>query len=182
MKLYWHFYETRDGLPGFRQFRAYAAERNISLPDSWSVKALERALVEARAERRWLTPPDGPGPDERLSPNELADLLQGGPRRRYPKGHWQDEENVLPGLAEYIELDEGKEDLRQKHYQAVSRGHPRWPPASAVAKLGRFQEMLQRARGWSRRQGLRARATDPSRAAPPRRWHGSDGAALRLAR
>jgi len=145
-----HYYETKPGLPArYEELREHAASMEIPLPAERSVKwtELRGRFIEMRKASGLDTPRSGPLPGQELSPEQVAVLLEGAPRMRR-KGHWLVLDNVLDALAEYVEEYEGKEALRQHHYNAVCAGRgcigTGDGPFRSMLELGRRRALKRR--------------------------------------
>jgi len=150
LQLIAHYYETQRRLPTRRSLQRYASAHRLPLPrkirETGVMQAWLSEFVASRAARGLETPPDGPAAGEELTAGEVDALLEGLPRFAVqPKGHWEKREHVVAALAEYVELFDGKQPLRQKHYFAHRQEH-RWPTLNALAQHGRFQELIAEAR------------------------------------
>jgi hypothetical protein len=141
LKILAHYYETAPGLPkSYAALQRHAAAMDIPVPPERTksdarLSALREELIAERASRGLETPLDGPLPGQEMSPEEIAALLDGAPRLRR-KGYWLDLDHTLDALTEYVELYDGKDPLRQKHYLAVSVEHD-WPAPSKVTNCAK---------------------------------------------
>lgn len=146
LSLVWHFYEMKQRFPSDTTLWAYAnGELGLAMPRGRGRPFSEYIddLREARAERGWTTPKEGPPEGERLTQAELAELIDGAPRRQV-RGGWT-EEKVEEAFVAYVGEHLGKADLRLRHYQGL-RSKRGWPSNQAYGKYATFGQWVARAK------------------------------------
>jgi hypothetical protein len=140
VKLLWHCYETQARIPTEVQLREYVnKDLCLSLPKrKIAYREYIEQLRQARAERGWATDKAGPEPGERLTGDELAELIADA-RRATLVGSWT-RERVLEAFIEFVGRFHGRQDLTTRLYKN-HRVEENWPSQNGYESYGTFNEL-----------------------------------------